>query len=90
VDNGTEFYSRAMDQRAYRHGVQLEFIRPGKPTKNGHIESFHGRLRDECLNVQLFYSVQDAHLAGHAMISHCWEFRFYIPMVGEVGGRIPS
>jgi putative transposase len=61
VDNGTEFYSRAMDQWAYRHGVQLEFIRPGKPTENGYIESFHGRLRDECLNVQLFYSVQDAY-----------------------------
>ncbi len=61
VDNGTEFYSKAMDQWAYRHGVQLEFIRPGKPTENGYIESFHGRLRDECLNVQLFYSIQDAH-----------------------------
>lgn len=60
VDNGTEFYSKAMDQWAYRHGVQLEFIRPGKPMENGYIESFHGRLRDECLNVQLFYTIGDA------------------------------
>jgi putative transposase len=60
VDNGTEFYSRAMDQWAYRHGIQLEFIRPGKPMENGYIESFHGRLRDECLNVQLFYNIEDA------------------------------
>ena len=54
VDNGSEFYSKAMDSWAYRHGIQLEFIRPGKPTDNGYIESFNGKLRDECLNVNLF------------------------------------
>jgi putative transposase len=36
-----------MDAWAYRHGVKLDFIRPGKPVENGHIESFNGRLRDE-------------------------------------------
>ena len=60
VDNGSEFYSRAMDTWAYRHGIQIEFIRPGKPTDNGHIESFNGKLRDECLNVNLFFSLSDA------------------------------
>jgi putative transposase len=60
VDNGSEFYSKALDAWAYRHGVQLEFIRPGKPTDNGHIESFNGKLRDECLNVNLFFSLGDA------------------------------
>jgi len=60
VDNGTEFYSRAMDAWAYRNKVQLDFIRPGKPTENGFIESFNGRLRDECLNVHLFWSMEDA------------------------------
>lgn len=60
VDNGSEFYSRAMDAWAYRHGIQIEFIRPGKPTDNGHIESFNGKLRDECLNVNLFFSLSDA------------------------------
>jgi len=45
---------------AYRHGVKLDFIRPGKSVENGYIESFNGRLRDECLNVELFWSVQDA------------------------------
>ena len=44
VDNGTEFYSRAMDAWAYRHRVKLDFIRPGKPMENGYIESFNGRL----------------------------------------------
>ena len=43
VDNGSEFYSRVMDAWAYRRGVRLDFIRPGKPTENGHIESFNGR-----------------------------------------------
>jgi len=60
VDNGTEFQSRAMDGWAYQHGVQLEFIRPGKPTENGLIESFNGRLRDECLNVHLFWTMEGA------------------------------
>jgi putative transposase len=58
VDNGSEFCSRVMDAWAYRHGVKLDFIRPGKPVENGHIESFNGRLRDECLNVELFWSIE--------------------------------
>jgi putative transposase len=60
VDNGSEFYSKAMDAWAYRHAIQLEFIRPGRPMDNGHIESFNGKLRDECLNVNLFYTLDDA------------------------------
>ena len=60
VDNGSEFFSQAMDSWAYRQGVQLEFIRPGKPTENAYIESFNGRLRDECLNGNLFFSIDDA------------------------------
>jgi len=60
VDNGAEFCSRAVDAWAYAHGVKLDFIRPGKPVENGYIESFNGKLRDECLNVELFYSVADA------------------------------
>lgn len=60
VDNGSEFYSQAMDSWAYRHGVQLDFIRPGKPVENAYIESFNGRLRDECLNTSLFLTLADA------------------------------
>jgi putative transposase len=41
--------------------VRLEFIRPGRPVENGFIESFNGRLRDECLNTHLFWSLEDAH-----------------------------
>jgi putative transposase len=59
VDNGTEFASKAMDLWAYKNGVHLDFIRPGKPVENGYIESFNGKLRDECLNVQVFFTLAD-------------------------------
>lgn len=49
VDNGPEFISNNLDVWAAAHGVTLDFIQPGKPTQNGHIESFNGRFRDECL-----------------------------------------
>lgn len=60
VDNGPEFISRALDAWAYLNKVQLEYSRPGKPTDNPHIESFNGSLRDECLNVHWFLSLEDA------------------------------
>ena len=60
VDNGTEFFSKAMDAWAHRRGVHLDFIRPGRPTENGYIESFNGKLRDECLNAELFLDLVDA------------------------------
>jgi putative transposase len=60
VDHGTEFTSRAMDEWAYRRGVTLDFIHPGKPVENGFVESFNGRLRDECLNANQFLSIDDA------------------------------
>ena len=40
--------------------MKFDFIHLGKPTENGHIESFNGRLRDECLNVMQFESIEDA------------------------------
>jgi putative transposase len=60
VDNGSEFAGRAMDAWADRQGGQLAFIRPGRPTENGFIESFKGRLRDKCLNVELLALMADA------------------------------
>ena len=52
--------SRALEDWAFYRGVQLDFTRPGKPTENAFIESFNGRLRDECLNVHQFLSIDDA------------------------------
>lgn len=60
VDNGPEFISRSLDFWAYWNKVKLDFSRPGKPTDNAFIESFNGRLREECLNEHWFESLQDA------------------------------
>jgi len=54
VDHGTEFSSRALEAWVMINDIQLCFIRPGQPVENGFIESFNGRLRDECLNVDCF------------------------------------
>ena len=59
VDNGPEFISKVLDQWAYLNGVELDFSRPGKPTDNAFIESFNGRLRQECLNENWFLSLED-------------------------------
>jgi putative transposase len=56
-DHGTKFTSKAVDAWAFYRGVALDFTRPGKPADNGHIESFNGRLRDECLNVHQLLSL---------------------------------
>jgi transposase InsO family protein len=47
---GTEFASNHFDARAYFRGIDVDVIRPGKSVDNAHIESFNGRIRDECLN----------------------------------------
>jgi putative transposase len=47
TDNGPEFAGKALDEWAYRKGIKLNFIRPGKPVENAFAESFIGRLRDE-------------------------------------------
>lgn len=60
VDNGSEFSGKEMDRWAYENKVELHFIRPGKPVENAYIESFNGRIRDECLNVNIFYTLDDA------------------------------
>jgi putative transposase len=66
VDNGPEFSGRMLDAWAYVHGVTLDFIEPGKPTQNGHIESFNGKFRDECLNLHWFGSLPQARAIIHA------------------------
>lgn len=60
TDNGPEFTGHALDVWAYRNHVKLFFIEPGKPVQNAHIESFNGKLRNECLNVEWFSSVREA------------------------------
>lgn len=59
-DNGTEFTSNAMLSWASAVDVDWHFIAPGKPMQNAFVESFNGRLRDECLNEHLFRGLADA------------------------------
>ena len=60
LDNGPEFTGRALEAWSYAHGVELRFIRPGKPIENAYVESFNCKFRDECLNEHWFVSLADA------------------------------
>jgi putative transposase len=60
MDNGPEFAGQALDVWAYAQGVKLHFIEPGKPVQNAFIESFNGKMRDECLNEHWFLSLGEA------------------------------
>jgi putative transposase len=60
IDNGPEFAGQALDEWAYRRGVHLHFITPGKPVENAYIESFNGKFRDECLNEHWFMGLEHA------------------------------
>ena len=61
-DNGTEFTSKAMLKWQDEAGVDWHYIDPGKPQQNGFVESFNGRLRDECLNEEVFSSLKETRL----------------------------
>jgi transposase InsO family protein len=59
-DNGPEFTAKAVRSWPSRIGVQTLFIEPGSPWENGYNESFNGKLRDEVLNREIFYTLQEA------------------------------
>lgn len=85
-DNGPEFTCRTFDAWAYRQRIQVLFIRPGKPIENAFIESFNGRLRDECLSVSWFLDLDDARVQIEA-----WRIDYNTarPHSG-LAGRTPS
>ena len=60
IDNGPEFTSRAFIAWAIQHKVSHLSIEPGKPMQNGYIESFNGKIRDECLNEYWFQTLPQA------------------------------
>ena len=62
IDNGPEFRGKPLDIWAKKNEVELHFIDRGKPTQNGHIESFNGRFRQECLDQEWFTSLKEARL----------------------------
>ena len=59
-DNGSEFTSKAMYFWAKQAGVKLHFIQPGKPMQNAFVESFNGKMREYCLDLHWFASIDDA------------------------------
>jgi len=86
VDNGPEFVSQSLDLWAYFNGVKLDFSRPGKPADNAVIESFNGRLRDECLNQHWFLSLDEAQALTEARREDYNRVR----PPGALGNRTPS
>ena len=84
MDNGPEFAGKALDAWAYKAGVRLDFIRPGHPVENAFVESFNGRLRDECLNEHWFTGLADARFT-----IECWRQDYnHVRPHGSLG-RIP-
>jgi putative transposase len=83
VDNGPEFVSEVLDRWAYEDGVTLDFSRRGQPTDNALVESFIGRLRDDCLNANWFLSLADARSKIEIWRRHHKESRFHTTRGGE-------
>ena len=85
-DNGTEFTSNAVLQWCQEKGIRWDYIEPGKPYQNGYIESFNGKLRDECLNESLFITIKDAKRVVEEWRKEYNEHRPH----SSLGGRTPS
>lgn len=85
-DNGTEFTSLAILQWSQERRVEWHYIAPGKPQQNAFVESFNGRLRDECLNETLFSSLTDARAELEAWRHDYNEVRPH----SALGGRSPA
>ena len=61
-DNGPEFIAKQLRQWLAKVGTRTLYIEPGSPWENGFCESFNGKLRDECLNGEIFYSLKEAQI----------------------------
>lgn len=84
-DNGTELTSRAILDWQNRTGIAWHYIDPGKPQQNGFVESFNGRLRDECLNEEVFDSLVHA----RRILAH-WRHDYnHIRPHSSLGGLAP-
>ena len=61
-DNGPEFIAKELRKWLAKVGTRTLYIEPGSPWENGYCESFNGKLRDECLNGEIFYSLKEAQI----------------------------
>ena len=85
-DNGTEPTSNAILKWSQDRQVNWHYIQPGKPMQNGFVESFNGRLRDECLNEHLFTSYDHAR-----QIIGAWRDDYNTPQPqSSLGGLTPN
>jgi len=85
-DNGTELTSSAILRWSQEWRVEWHYIAPGKPMQNGFVESFNGRLRDECLNETLFTS-----LAHARFVLDAWRHDYnHVRPHSKLGGRTPA
>jgi transposase InsO family protein len=86
-DNGPEFTAHAVREWLERVAVQTLFIEPGSPWESGYIESFHGKLRDELLNGELFTSLREARI-----LIESWrtEYNQVRPHSSSLGYRPPA
>lgn len=88
LDNGPEFTSIAFDKWAYERNIQLDFITPGRPCENGFAESFHGRIRDECLNTHVFRSIAEAQFLINEWVNDYNNVRPHSSLKDEVPEKI--
>jgi transposase InsO family protein len=85
-DNGPEFVAKAIRTWLGNLGVKTLFIEPGSPWENGYVESFNGKLRDELLNREIFYTLKEAQI----LIEH-WRREYnHIRPHSSLGGRPPA
>ncbi len=85
-DNGPEFIANSIKQWLASKGCKTIYIEPGSPWENAHIESFNGRLRDEFLNMNSFYSVHEAQLLVDGWLREYNEFRPH----SSLGNQTPA
>ncbi|SDY57105.1 Integrase core domain-containing protein [Jannaschia faecimaris] len=70
MDNGPEFIAEAVRGWIKAVGVKSAYIEPGSPWENGYCESFNGRMRDELLNGEIFYSLREAQIIIESWRNH--------------------
>jgi len=85
-DNGSEFIARTLQDWLKRRGVKTLYIEPGSPWQNGHVESFNGSLRDECLDREVMLSLTEARVVIEDYRRHYNEERPH----GGIGYRTPA
>lgn len=85
VDNGPEFISHTLEAFCKEHGIQLQFIKPGKPMQNGYVERFNRTYREDILDAYLFESITEVRTLSEEWIK---DYNHYHPH-GSLGGYSP-